>query len=205
MTVTVVDELEAVDVEEEQRDEPVLLFRAPEQRIEMVLRVGAVRKASQRIMRRRVREPLLRARVRTQGAEHAPRRGEGQRHDDDPERDAIADLGIDPDHRDQRREGQRNGDERESSLRRGQFVRGERLRELAHRRMEHGADEQNRSERVGDVEDVLRQRQHMGLEKHVDDVSDEHCRPRPEEETVRQRAALPGVERESRNHRDDED
>ncbi len=70
--------------------------------------------------------------------------------------------------------------------------------------MEHGADEQDRSERVGHVEHVLRQRHHVGLEEHVDDVPDEHRRPRPEEQAVRQRAALPGVEREPRNHRDDE-
>ena len=73
VAVTVVDELEAVDVKEEERDEAALLLRTGEDGIQLVLRVRTVGKTRERVMRRRVREALFGTRVRTQSAEHPPR------------------------------------------------------------------------------------------------------------------------------------
>ena len=140
----------------------------------MVLRVRTVGKARERVMRCRVREALFGTGVRTQSAEHPPRGREGERHHDDPERDAVADRCIEPEHGDQGREAQRNRDESQPSLRGSQLVCREGFCELAHRRVEHRPDEEDTSERIGHVEDVLRQSQRVGLDEPVDDVPDEH-------------------------------
>ena len=124
VAVAVVDELEPVDVEEEERDEPAVLLRVGEHRIEVVLGERAVRKASERVVRRRVGEAFLRSGVCTQGSEHPPRRGERQRHDDRPERHAVAGCGVDPEHGDQGGERQRDGNERQPALRRRELVCG---------------------------------------------------------------------------------
>ena len=87
----VVDDLEAVDVQEEHAEQDVGPGLSGERLVELVGEIGAVRQLGQCVMGRLVNEPLLRAGVGAQGTEHAANIAVELIEDTTIEQDALVD------------------------------------------------------------------------------------------------------------------
>ena len=202
MTERVVDELEAIEIEEEQRQRRIVGRAVAEQLHQLGLELHPVRQLGERVVGGLMAESRFGVGVVAQGPEH-PQAGRGhQRQHDAGQRDAVHRLRVGLGEHHEAGHADRDRDQHEATARCGHGDRHG-LGDPLHRRVQRGRGDQHVGQAVRKIDPTL-VRQEVQLDEHVERVADEHGDQRAHPDAERDRRMTLGREADAEAGRDEE-
>ncbi len=188
----VVDQPEAVQVEEDQGD--AVVGAAAQQMVEVVVGEGPVGQPGEQVVGGLVGQAVLGLGVLAQGPEHPPRRGGGAGDDDHRQDEPIAEARLDPAEGDQGGDRQGDGHEHEARPARRGVADVDRRGHLAQRRMQEGGHEGHVGQAEGQVQEPGIDVGDVRVHQHVEGLAGQGGQQGHEQQAQRHRAVDIGAE-----------